>query len=113
MCEQMAKLICHASDLKCDDVSDCDMYAVENVYHMVMQCPIHEDDRINMYHWLYKRDPGLEYIFSQSPGRVLTWLLGGEIEDKSADYMYDFWHITGSAIHGMYKRIFANRSGVG
>ena len=74
MCEYMAKFICHARRLKCDDVrlkslspcnrvcSECDMYryVVENVRHMVMQCPIHEGDRILLYQNLYQNDPKLK-----------------------------------------------------
>ena len=51
ICETMAKLVSHASRLKCDDIrlkglvpsykacSECDLYMKEDLFHMVMQCP--------------------------------------------------------------------------
>ena len=99
MCETMGRIMCHASRLKCDDVrlkslspshrmcSECDMYVVENIYHLVMQCPIHEGDRVLMYDALYNYDPQLRGIFRTSPEKILFWLLGMEINDTSEAYV--------------------------
>ena len=125
MCENMAKLICHASFLKCDDprlkgmshsnraCSNCDMYLVENVYHMVMQCPMHEQERRLMYARLYEYDPMLEDFCAENPERVFYWAIGGEITGMSEEYMLGIWYITGHSIFGMYRNICSTRIGVG
>ena len=121
----MAKLVCHASNLKCDDVRlkgssqsnkacpNWDMYLVENVHHMIMQCPSHVVARRAVYDGLYEYDPYLETIFSESPDRVFHWLLGGVIPGMSEGYMCGVWCISGCAIHGIYRHICTNRQGIG
>ena len=59
-CETMVKLISHASMLKNDDVrlkampmftrccGDCDLAAVDDARHLVMQCPKWREDRSEM-----------------------------------------------------------------
>ena len=77
ICECLARLICHASSLKPDDVrlkglspinrvcSACDMYLVEDVFHMIMQCPMHASACRSMQEELYRYDPELENIFAE------------------------------------------------
>ena len=60
-CGTMAKLVSHASLLKSDDVrlkglphwnrvcTQCDLYAVEDINHVVMQCPGTQQLRDNMF----------------------------------------------------------------
>ena len=50
MCETMAKLLSHASRLKCDDIrlkglthshkacSECELFQIEDLFHVIMQC---------------------------------------------------------------------------
>ena len=57
MCETMSKLVCHANLLKRDDCRlkrlpmsnrtciNCDMYCIEDITHILMQCPYYQDDR--------------------------------------------------------------------
>ena len=59
-CECMARILAHASRLKGDDVNlkglparhrvcpQCDLYALENIHHIVMQCPGFHDLRVKM-----------------------------------------------------------------
>ena len=125
MCENLAKLVCHASYLKCDDprlkgmshsnraCPNCDMYLVENVFHVVMQCPMHATERRLMYTRLYEYDPLLENLVTDNPSEVFYWSIGGEIPDMCEEYMYGFWCITGQAIYGMYRKICGARQGIG
>ena len=121
----MGRILCHASRLKCDDVrlkslspshrmcSECDMYVLEDIFHIVMQCPIREMDRVKIYDDLYEYDPTLKDKFSVSPEKVLYWLLGRDIEDASEAYMLGFWCISGSVICDMYRKVCASRTGIG
>ena len=78
MCENMATLVCHASNLKCDDArlkglsqsNKACWNLVENVYHMIMQCPMHVEGRRAMYDDLYEYDPMLEAIFAENPEKI-------------------------------------------
>ena len=61
ICEMMAKLVSHASKLKCDDVrlkvlaasyrvcSECDFHLKEDLFHVVMHCPSTEVIRYTMH----------------------------------------------------------------
>ena len=87
------------------------VYVLENIYHLVMQCPMHENDR--MYDALYDFDPSLRDRFSDSPEKVLYWLLGREIDGENDAYMIEFWRISGNAICNMYRKVCGSRTGVG
>ena len=71
----MAKIICHASLLKCDDArlkhlpygnracSLCNLYLSEDIFHIMMQCPGTQQLRNDMYaelalcpdvYWIFK-----------------------------------------------------------
>ena len=43
---------------------NCDMYIKEDLFHVVMQCPIHEPLRRNMCNTLYQIDDRIERIFA-------------------------------------------------
>ena len=61
MCEVMAKFLSHASLLKCEDVwlkhlprgnriySLCDLYVIEDIFHITMQCPGTQQLRTAMF----------------------------------------------------------------
>ena len=65
LCEIMARLVCHASRLKSDDLRykgaiasvlacrHCDLIIVESVVHLVMQCPTFESRRKDMLEVIY------------------------------------------------------------
>ena len=92
MCETMVRVVCHTSRLKCDDFrlkgathsqvtcERCDLYAVEDIEHILMQCPSFDRDRMRMYDQLCMIDPGFMERCAEEPGEVLAWLLGKPIE---------------------------------
>ena len=69
-CEILAKLVCHASLLKTDDVrlkrlhrsartcALCDLYEEDNVRHLVMQCPSMQTERTEMFNDLRNVEGG-------------------------------------------------------
>ena len=89
MCESLARLVCKTSLLKSDDYrlkglthsnracNNCDLYATENVKHLLMQCPAREDDRLKLYHSLYQIDLSIEECMRNEPQNVFIWMLGG------------------------------------
>ena len=77
--ENLVKIICRASKLKCDDPSlkgalasvktceRCDLYALEDMFHILMQCPYFCDQRIEMYEKIYLSQPKAREIFENDP----------------------------------------------
>ena len=59
----------------------CDNAAVENIDHIVMQCPDVEAHRAIMYNEIEKLNPHIVHAMLTNPSRVLYWILGGQIED--------------------------------
>ena len=75
MCEAMSKSVCHASLLKHDDprlkrlsMSNrtsiaCDMYCVEDIFHVIMQCPAYQEDRTIILVEITRKCPNAKEIF--------------------------------------------------
>ena len=125
MCECLARIVCKACMLKSDDYrlkglppsyrtcNNCDLYAEENIRHILMQCPALENDRAKMYDKLYNIDLKVKAVISENPHKVFLWLLGGNIEDLEAEIMIRFWIIAGYEVTRMYRKITHGRDGIG
>ena len=95
VCEDMARMVCGTSNLKCDDpklrketlsnraCTLCDFGIEENTVHLVMQCPYHEATRICMYNDIDKLQ--VETCYIQWTSR---W---GEIPNPHGKEYYDYW----------------------
>ena len=125
MCENLAKLVCHTSRLKCDDVRlkglppshrtciECDLFAKEDLTHIVMQCPAYHDSGIKMYDELYGLCEDIRDIFRNDPKNVFFWLIGKNMPDKDDIFMNDVLCISGRFINEMYIKAVRGRTGVG
>ena len=125
MCENLVKIITRASKLKSDDPSLkgtlmsmrtcelCTLYNIEDIFHILMQCPHFEECRKRMYNHIYRVDAKLEETFREHPGEVFPWLLGKEIDGYEHDTMYMVWVISGNAINDMYTQVLSMRTGIG
>ena len=125
MCESLARLVCKTSLLKSDDYrlkgqthsnrvcDQCELFAIENVKHMLMQCPSMEDDRVQLSRKLYSIDPSIEERMKNEPQNVFTWMLGGYIEGMDIELMTRFWITSGYAINKMYRKVTKGRDGIG
>ena len=125
MCETMVKMLSHASKLKGDDIrlkglcpsyracSNCDMYTKEDLFHITMQCPVHEYVRHRMYKDLYQIDHRIERLFIDNPGEVFNWLIGKPITSLDNLDMYEIWCISGKYINDMYHTVCLKRDKAG
>ena len=125
MCECITKIICHTSLLKVDDyrLKDqppssktcelCDLYVVENIFHLLMQCPGMHDEQEAMYDQIYRNAPEIRKIFTDEPSNVFFWLLGRNIPDISKNDHIALRRIAGRWIYRIYYKAVQNRSGVG
>ena len=87
MCEVMSKTVCHASLLKQDDprlkrlsLSNrtciaCDMYSVEDIFHVIMQCPAYQEDRKILLDEITRKCPNDKETFEKEPGNSIYYLL--------------------------------------
>ena len=115
ICEDMAKLVCNASMLKSDDVMlskgthgarmciECDLGVVEDVKHIVMQCPIHEDSRKFMFQQINGLPNDIGPLVLSEPGEILYILLGKSDQRLDIDQMIQVWLISASFISRMYR----------
>ena len=124
-CETMAKIVCKASDLKCDNYNYkgtsffakscilCDHAAYENAEHIIMSCPYNRDLRTAMCNELSNMDECKE-IWNEIPNTSsLKVLLGGKPDNMEFACLVSAWCIAAKWVHKMYMRRVNERSGVG
>ena len=124
-CETMARLICHASKLKSDDVRlksltlshricpYCDLYIVEDLYHVVMQCPGSETHMREMLDKITRINETIKSEFERNPNEVFAWLIGKDAPNIGREDMYKVWIISSEFIAKKYNQICKDRSGIG
>ena len=124
-CETLAKIVCNASDLKCDhykykgasfyskSCSHCDQAAYENAEHMIMSCPYNRDYRDLMYEELSNNNECKELWNLLPKPSMLKVILGGKTGNSDFSIFVPIWCIVAKWVHKMYFRIVNERSGVG
>ena len=125
ICESMARILAHASRLKCDDVNlkglpasyrtceKCDLFAQENIHHIVMQCPGYSDLRVQMYEVIKNECGAVDQMFAENPSKVFWCLLGSDMEGVNVSDLQILWKTSGKFISKMYQRAIYSRDGVG
>ena len=125
ICETMARLVCHASQLKSDDprfknqsfsqkmCQECTLGAVESVYHLIMQCPVNENNRCEMFNEIKLIDNNFDERSRQSPGEAFFWLMGKRNQEIDVDKMVGIWITAGFHVTAMYRRRLSLREGIG
>ena len=124
VCEILAKIISHASLLKCDDVrlkhllygnracSLCNLYLPEDAFHIIMQCPGTQRLR-NEMHAELTLYPDIVQVLNENEQDTMSIYLGKHPTDSCYDVMEKLWCITGKHISGIYKYVLNQRQGVG
>ena len=119
--ETMARIVSHASLLKIDDVrlkrqprsnrvcTGCEMYVIEDIYHIVMQCPRTQHLRRAMFNDL-NDDPA---IITRHEHETLYICLGKNPNEQDLDLMERLWCISGWHISRIYEYVMRLRTGVG
>ena len=124
-CETMVKLICGASSLKSDNYqyrSDntrrvycdlCQNLAIEDIEHLIMQCPYLQDIRTKMFEDL--SSVAIEYRTQvYNTGENIFHILLGKIPTRfDPEFTYKFMRIVCICVHKMYCTVISNRVGVG
>ena len=124
ICENVAKLICHASLLKCDDVrlkslppgyrtcALCELYSIEDPYHIIMQCPGTQPLRDEMFTEL-ESDASIKDVLNANANEVMLVCLGKCPIVCDDATMEKLWCISGRHINIIYKYVLNQRKGVG
>ena len=120
-CEIVARLVCHASLLKADDVrlkrlnkSDrvcilCDMYEDDNVKHLIMKCP----ERTTMFREINNVEGRCGKDILSNSVNTLGVLLGRPVDNLPQELMDEVWLLAGKHSGKMYYRCLSLRKGIG
>ena len=124
-CETMARIVCHASLLKSDDLrlksqhrtarlcSHCDLSAIENARHIIMQCPNLQEERAILFSEINQVAVDANCLIFNVVDDILPTVLGRAIFDLPTDLMVQVWKIAGRNIHKMYKLVIKRNEGIG
>ena len=89
------------------------MYLVEDLYHIIMQCPNNEAYMRDMLNSIVDIDESIRSEFENKPSEVFSWLIGKSIPNVSNEFMFRVWLVAGEFISYKYSQICRERTGVG
>ena len=89
------------------------MYRVEDIMHIITQCPYYHNDHVNMYREIYEKCPNVKRIFEDDVTNTPYYLLGRKVPLCSDEEMICLWSISGKAISNMYKKAISDKTCVG
>ena len=124
VCENLSRILCHASLLKCDDIrlkslppvnrvcSLCDHYAIEDGPHIIMQCPGTQHLRNDMFEELESSED-IRNVFAINENDVMLVCLGKCPNGILDNVMVNLWCISGRHINQIYKYVLSQRRGIG
>ena len=124
-CENMAKIVCRASELKSDDrkfkqvtfamksCSLCNHAAYEDAKHMIMSCHGQSILRNQMYAVLENNVESRDVWRQFRPDQVLETLLGGNPLKLSFNTMLPIWCTSMKWVDKMYRHQLSQRAGIG
>ena len=117
MCETMAAFVCDTSLLKASDYrlkkkshihkvcTKCNLGLVEDIRHLVMQCPFLEPERRIMYDSLDQADSDVAKRVANDAQNYFNVIMGKQPEYATFQDMVEIWLNTGEQICNMYRRI--------
>ena len=121
----MPKILCHTSLLKVDDFrlkdqppsskmcEQCDLYNIEDIHHLLMQCPGMYHEQKEMHEQISLYVPEIMGKFTEEPHNVFFWLIGRNVPDISEKGHMDLELIAGRWIYRIYRKVVLNRRGIG
>ena len=89
------------------------MYCIEDIVHILTQCPYYQEDRDLMYKEIFDVCPNVRDVLEKESAHVAYYLLGKKICSINDKEMLCFWCISGNAISRMYRKALASRTGIG
>ena len=121
ICEIMASLVCDTSLLKANDYrlkkksysqkicTRCQLGILENIKHLVMQCPHFSDESRALYDALNLLRTETSARVLNDPQNYFPILMGKQPEYATFHEMVEIWMITSDHISKIYKRALEGR----
>ena len=121
MCETMSALVCDTSLLKATDYrlkkksyshkicTRCELGCVEDIKHLVMQCPAFSNQMNDLFEKLLQMDNEIAGRVAHDPGNYFKIIMGMQPEYASFDLMVEIWLLTGDTISKIYRNASKGR----
>ena len=87
----------------------CDLGCIEDVKHLIMQCPYFEAKRARMYEEIKQLNTDELNEVQSNTQEIFYVILGKHPSDAHFENMIQFWLITGTYICEMYDEIVTGR----
>ena len=123
-CESMVKLLCRASNLKCDTHKSkndprnpycdlCKSFANENVKHVIMQCPNLAPIRDNMYLEIVSLETISGVQILANVDDYYAFILGKIPTTLRPEISLELLKIIAQYVNAMYQKVLKSREGIG
>ena len=121
MCEIMASLVCDASLLKANDYRlkrkshshkicvKCELGIVEDIKHVVMQCPYYSIERQDLYDAIGGLNNDTSDRILREAQNYFQVIMGKQPEYATFQSMLEIWILTGERISRMYRKAIEGR----
>ena len=76
----------------------CDLYIVEDLRHVIMQCLSTEYLHTQMFCELNKISEGVKTLMRDNCAESFEWIMGKEMTNVDRDTMYTVWAVAGEFI---------------
>ena len=122
MCETMATLVCDSSLLKSSDYrikkksyshkicTNCTLGIIEDIRHIVMQCPFFNNETVQLYESLEQMDDETASRVMRDAPNYFHIVMGKRPEYASFQTMIPIWLQTGEHISRLYRKVIAGRT---
>ena len=120
MCEIMAALVCDTGLLRANDLrlkkksfshkvcGRCDLGILENINHVVMQCPYFQDDRARMCEAIQQLGSDTARSVMEDIQNFFYVIMGKHPDGAPFQAMIEIWLITGDIISNMYRNVISD-----
>ena len=121
MCEIMAVLVCDTSILKSSDYrikkksyshkicTRCDLGIVEDIRHLLMQCPLFSTEMREQYDSLDQMVNDVASRVANDTQNYFHIIMGKQPEYATFQSMIDIWLLTRQCISNVYRRAIIDR----
>ena len=124
-CETMAKLVCKASQLKCDNYRFkmdhairpycdlCNDHALENAVHVVMHCQALAEERNSMYIQIGNLERYYDVRFLSHGNNNFYTIMGKVTDEQDIFIAVQFLKVVAVSVNKMYNLVLKSRDGIG
>ena len=125
LCEVVAKLVCHASMLRCDDITIkglnrsyrqcalCDLTSLDDGNHLLLQCPACQVEREQIFDDIKIIPDGSGMVALDNERDVLALPLGKTIHVLPMQQVEKLWLIMANGVYRIYRHNLKLKEGVG